>query len=78
MSARPNDSRDQHKIVRLVHQEGHQASLPERQGPQRPRGLTWPALVLRRVDNHDGVHKVGQRNLRRQWHPGKLPGGQVL
>src|ERR1022692_2378464 len=55
MSARPDDPRDQHEIVRLAYQEGHQAGLPEWQSPQRPLRLTRPPLVLRRIDNHDGV-----------------------
>ena len=37
----PDDPRDQHEIVRLVHQEGHQAGLPEWQGPPR----AWASLA---------------------------------
>jgi hypothetical protein len=58
MSACPDDPRDEHEIVRLVHQEGHQARMPERQGPQRPVRLTRPTLVLRRIHDHHGIHET--------------------
>lgn len=58
--------------------EGHQAGLPEWQGPQRPLRLIRPPLVLRRIDDHDGVHEVGQRQLHLGWHSGELLARQVL
>src|ERR1700685_2684792 len=78
MSTCPDDPRDRHEIVRLVHQEGHKAGLPEWQGPQRPLRLIRPPLVLGRVDHHDGIHEGGQRELHSGWHSGELLAGQVF
>src|ERR1700722_12700708 len=78
MSASPDDPRDQHEVIRLVHQERHQARPAERQRPQRPLRLTRPALVLRRVHDHDSVHEVSKRDLHLRRQARELAGGQVL
>lgn len=53
----PLHSGDEHQFVGLVHEECHQTSAvrPKGERAQRARLLTWPALVLRRVDGDNRV-----------------------
>ncbi len=65
------DAHDQHEVVRRVDQECHESLVvrPEMQCAQRHgrvAGLVAAALILKRVDDHHGVHKRSQCNARRR------------